>query len=378
MRIGFLGDICLSTEDLNHTSHEEVLDSFSDSDILTELNKNDLIIGNLECPVTDAATGILKTGPVLRGSKYIFNILKKLNVGMVTLDNNHINDFGQQGIRETKERCAEHDIVSVGPATCDSTDNNTYIIDGDKKTGIISLAENEFNTIDFENKLDRLCDEYNTITQIIQLRKKVDYLILISHGGNEYYQYPNPYTRKKYRAFAELGVDVVIGHHPHCIQGMEKYKNTLIFYSLGNFFFPHVSDNPLTRVGYSVVLDLHEKEKSIKYVVIPYDQCNSSFKVDLLKGEQKSGFEKDFNELSEAIKDDQMVVGEWRKYLKLYNNFLVKSAYPIDMRIYYVLKKLRLLNLFFPKKKMVLLLNLMRCESHRKNFTQALISHLYK
>jgi len=78
------------------------------------------------------------------------------------------------------------------------------------------------------------------LQQIKVLRKKVDILIVFLHWGYELEIYPLPVHRKLARILIENGVDFVIGSHPHIIQGFEKYKNSYIFYSLGNFFFPNI------------------------------------------------------------------------------------------------------------------------------------------
>ena len=85
MKIGFLGDICLSTVDFQDNNHQEVLKGFSGSGILEVLKKNDLNIGNLECPVPGSASGILKSGPNLKGSEHVIDILKQNGFTRVSL-----------------------------------------------------------------------------------------------------------------------------------------------------------------------------------------------------------------------------------------------------------------------------------------------------
>lgn len=378
MKIGFLGDICLLSEDFQNHNHQEVLRQFSGSGILPLLQNNDLNIANLECPVPDAASGIQKSGPNMKGSVHVIDILKNLHVSMVTLDNNHINDFGAKGICETREICEANNIIPLGPSNALTRDENLHIIEGNFKTGILTVAENEFNTVDAENGLDRTRDPYHIISQIIHLRKQVDYLVVISHGGSEGYVHPNPATRNRYRTFADLGVDVVVGHHTHCVQGMEQYGNTMIFYSLGNFFFPFSSASDSARTGYVLQLDLHEEQKGISHEIVPYRQCDANYRVDPLKGKSLAEFQKEFEELSALIKDDKRIHEEWMKYLKRYKNFYLKNAFPINIWPYGLLKKLGLLHLFFPRKYMVLMLDLIRNESHRANFTQTLVRYLYK
>ena len=83
------------------------------------------------------------------------------------------------------------------------------------------------------------CDIYedHIRSKIIKAKTKCDWLILNYHGGEEYTRYPMPKKRSKLKKYLNYGVDVIIGHHPHVVQGIEKIDNKFIFYSLGNFIF---------------------------------------------------------------------------------------------------------------------------------------------
>ena len=87
-------------------------------------------------------------------------------------------------------------------------------------------------------------DPVNAYYEAIQaLRPKVDWLIVLYHGGNEYYSLPRPGLKKDFHYLADLGADLVVGHHTHVISGYEIYNGKPLIYSLGNFFFPY-KENP--------------------------------------------------------------------------------------------------------------------------------------
>lgn len=67
--------------------------------------------------------------------------------------------------------------------------------------------------------------------------EQTDYTIVIFHGGTEYNPFPSPEQKARYRELIDFGADAVIGMHPHCPQGYERYRNKIIVYSTGNFFF---------------------------------------------------------------------------------------------------------------------------------------------
>src|SRR5690554_8220427 len=81
---------------------------------------------------------------------------------------------------------------------------------------------------------------YNT-NQIKEAKATHDKVIVIIHGGHEYYNLPSPRMQKQYRFYAEQGADIIISHHTHCISGKEVYKGVPIYYSLGNFLFTNTS-----------------------------------------------------------------------------------------------------------------------------------------
>lgn len=87
------------------------------------------------------------------------------------------------------------------------------------------------------------------------MRDEVDVVILTLHWGIEYQHLPESYQSQMAKDFIDAGADVIIGHHPHCIQGVETYHGGLIFYSLGNFIFDQ--DWSLqTRQGLALELEL--------------------------------------------------------------------------------------------------------------------------
>src|SRR5690606_16683331 len=80
-------------------------------------------------------------------------------------------------------------------------------------------------------------DVIDNVRQIKREKQISDKVIVIVHGGHEYYNLPSPRMVKQYRFYAENGADLVVGHHTHCISGHETYNGVPIFYSLGNFLF---------------------------------------------------------------------------------------------------------------------------------------------
>ncbi|MEA1909738.1 MAG: CapA family protein, partial [Patescibacteria group bacterium] len=104
-----------------------------------------------------------------------------------------------------------------------------------------------FAITDLLNGYDRYADPYvvtssdedleNLIFHIKQNKKKMDWIIVSMHAGNEYQKKPSTRQKKLAHALIDSGADIIIGHHPHVPQGIERHNSGIIFYSLGNFAF---------------------------------------------------------------------------------------------------------------------------------------------
>ena len=221
IKINICGDFCVTEPFLNNNLFSE--------EIVSIFEEGDLNILNLECPVIDydASLKIEKTGPHLRTNEGIFTLLKKINTHAVALANNHIMDYGTSGLNSTLSLCKDNNILTTGAGINLEEASQPAIFEKNGiKIGIINFCENEWsiatNDIPGANPLDLIA----VYSKIKEIRPQVDFVIVIVHGGHEYYNYPSPRMVKQYRFFAENGADVVIGHHTHCISGYEIFNNT--------------------------------------------------------------------------------------------------------------------------------------------------------
>ena len=164
-------------------------------------------------------------------------------------------------------------------------------------------------------------------------RAQCDYLILSCHWGVEFLEYPTPYVVQVAHAFADLGADLIIGHHPHCLQGFEKYKDTLIFYSLGNFLFDMCWDKMLTSSGI-LIIDLKSPDD---FMVVPVFLDKRGFPVKAVEDNYMRLFEK--NPLRYFTGDfDHDCVDYFARYLSTYRRLRLKS-YGYFLRNYFHLNR---------------------------------------
>ena len=139
------------------------------------------------------------------------------------------------------------------------------------KIGLINLCEAQLGQ--FKEKGQKYgyawIGDFDVDERIRMLRKEVDYLVLIPHAGLENYSVPLQQFRYLYHHWCDVGVDVIVGGHPHISQGIEQYGNSTIFYSLGNFFFTGFNGEIDTWTkGISCVL--HFDEQGFSYDLIQH------------------------------------------------------------------------------------------------------------
>ena len=330
--------------------------------------QHELSIVNFESPVTDYKKGILKDGPCIRNPKNSIEVLKKIGFGLFTLANNHLKDFGSQGVLETFNALREHQITFFGAGRNLTEARKSFIFEqGGKKIGFLNVCENESSIATDTEAGSCPITEINLFYDIQALRPQVDYVVVIVHGGREHFQLPTPRMKKLYHYIIDLGADLVVNHHQHCYSGYETYKGKLIFYGLGNFYF----DNPRKRncpwnKGLLLSVDFGD---SISFGIIPFTQCNDRPEIHV----------EPYETVSEEIRRLNGVIVDDAKLQQVYEEMVMKEQPLSPMQPYtshYVraLYHRGLLPDVISRQKKAVILNSVRCETHR----ELLIAYLDK
>ena len=192
--------------------------------------EDDLTIVNLEGPLTEAAAHEDK-GYVFRGPPHFAKILSSSGVDAVTLANNHSKDFLETGYRDTVEALEAEGVAYFG------NEFNTVMEIKGIKVGLFGLR------VWYDGR-----DVRDRITAAIgDLRNRGAQLIIAYyHWGEENNNTPSPYQRTMGRFTIDSGADLLLGSHPHVLQGIEEYNGKNIVYSLANFCFGG-NNNPPDR-----------------------------------------------------------------------------------------------------------------------------------
>jgi poly-gamma-glutamate capsule biosynthesis protein CapA/YwtB (metallophosphatase superfamily) len=381
-KINIAGDVFLGRR--IESIAKEAAQSLFDTDILQLFHSADFNIINLESPLTTAPeeNKILKTGPHLKASPDTIKALRAIKINVATLANNHIYDYGDKGLTDTLEICENNDIATVGAGLSLANASKVFFTTiSHFKIAIVNIAENEWANASDKHGGANPMDIVANTKSICEAKSNADIVILIIHGGHEFYSYPSPRMVDQYRYYAEQGASIIVCHHAHCISGYEIYKNVPIFYGLGNFLFDADTSFQGWFEGIVVTIEINA-QKEITSNIHPYKQCNGNLKVELLRGNEKLEVENKIQAINFVIADPQRLKDEFnafidrnRKYiLSLYNtSYFLKNRYFRS-----VIQRLGLERFFLRRSQLKSILNYSRCEALKDVSFEVLFNFLNK
>ncbi|MDO8752132.1 MAG: CapA family protein [Candidatus Wolfebacteria bacterium] len=207
--------------------------------IVSTLREADFVFGNLEGPISSRGAN--------QGSEYSFRAdpravegLKFAGFDVLSLANNHIWDWGTPALLDTVDILNGAGIRAVGVGANADVANAPAIVNvSGTRLGVLAytnlypegLVAGENSPGVSNSQLERVVEDIRAV------RNQVDLVIVSYHWGEEYVPEPSPERRELARAIIDAGADLIIGHHPHVVQEVEKYKDGWVAYSLGNFVF---------------------------------------------------------------------------------------------------------------------------------------------
>ncbi len=197
----------------------------------------DLFMVNLENPVTRSTGKVEKEFNFRMPPRYL-RTLKNAAINVVNLANNHIVDFGIQGLYDTFANLDSAGIRYVGAGRDIGEARTPVLIDlKGKRIGILGYYGSGKWAATPTRAGVAPRHEPSVISDVRKLRDSVDYLVVNFHWGEESAERPSPELIRLAHRVVDAGADLIVGHHPHTLQGIERYKGKVIAYSLGNFVF---------------------------------------------------------------------------------------------------------------------------------------------
>jgi len=257
-----MADLFLCGDIVNYHNTEGLLCSDELSEMIADA---DCAVCNFEAPISGFGAPRPKTGPHIAQLPATVDGLKKQGFDILLLANNHIMDYGPDGLQATMQRISDAGLECLGAgADADSAYAPHIRTIGGLKIGMVNACEAQFGVLDLfagDQQAGYAWIHHPRIdTTILSLRSQCDFVIVFAHAGLERYPVPQKEWRARYRHFCDLGADAVIGSHPHVPQGYERHGDSLICYSLGNFYFDSRKNIPNENRSYAVMMEL-EKDK---------------------------------------------------------------------------------------------------------------------
>jgi len=301
--INAVGDIMLAgpwTRTLERAGY-----SFPFRAVAAELARADINLANLESPLARCGTEFCSKKFRFRGSPAVAPALRGAGFNIVTLANNHSMDFGWPALDETRRHLRDAGIAWVG-AGANLDEARAVQLLNVKGKRIAFLGYSLTQPVEFFAGRARpgTAPGYaNLVTaDVANARRQADYVIVSFHWGREATGMPQTYQRDTAHKAIEAGADVIIGHHPHVLQGVERYKRGIIFYSLGNFAFASRS----TTADVSAMVRLHLGDSRREAEVIPLDVLyrRVGFQPRLLHGERGAAVIGKINGLSRPFRTE--------------------------------------------------------------------------
>lgn len=357
-------DIVPTEKNIEYFINGEVGNVF-DEEILEILRNADYRIFNLEVPLCDFENPIKKSGPNLIAPTGVITGLKKLEIDLFTLANNHILDQGVQGLKTTIHLLENNNISYVGVGENKESAAKPFFFNCmNRRIGVYACAEYEFSVVTSEHMGANAFDLIDTFEHIENCKRNCDYLIVLYHGGIEEYRYPSPLLQKVFRKMADNGADLVIAQHTHCIGCWEKYKNSSLVYGQGNFSFDK-KDNEYWNTGLLIEI---KDDFSIEF--IPFFKENRHVK--LAKELMYEKIMGEFHIRCREVLDNTIITEKYNQLVKTKSiNVLLSLSglrYNIPLRVMIKLFGNRFGMAYFRfryrKRRFFSLKNLVECEAH--------------
>ncbi len=183
-------------------------------------------------------------GPRLLAFQDAVQMIQRWSPGFATLATNHILDAGEEGLVNTIKSLNRGGFITVGagrtweditrPLFWETTEGRLAIINW-----VFPETHPEWMSIPGPNCWPGVEEAKKTIDKV---RGEANWVMVVAHWSDELFPYPRPEDRATARELAQMGADVVVGHHPHIVRGMEIINSCPVFYSLGNLYFSDFSD----------------------------------------------------------------------------------------------------------------------------------------
>ena len=270
--LSFAGDVHFSELILQNYDKNGIL-GIVDHEMLSYMQNTDLFVLNHEFVFSTGGEAMEDKEYTLRNDPKYVKILQELGTDVVSIANNHILDFGQEAFLDTLATLEDAEIEYAGGGRNLERALAPVIKTINGQTFAIFAATRVSPSYDWyaNSKKPGILQTYDATdlnNAIAEANSLYDHVIVFAHWGIEREEYPQDYQRTLAKGYIDHGADLVIGAHPHILQGFEYYKNVPICYSLGNYLFGN-------RTGETLLLNaIFDENGQLSIELIPCEREN--------------------------------------------------------------------------------------------------------
>ena len=270
--LSFAGDVHFSELVLQNYDKNGIL-AIVDDEMLSHMQKSDLFMLNHEFVFSNRGEAMEDKEYTLKNDPKYVKILQELGTDVVGIANNHILDFGQEAFLDTLDTLENANIPYAGGGRNLSEASAPVVQTINGQTFAIFAATRVSPSADWYAGKNHpgILQTYDATTlnkEIEDANGKYDHVIVFVHWGVERVEIPEDYQRTLAKGYIDAGADLIIGAHPHVLQGFEYYKGVPICYSLGNYLFGN-------RTGETLLLNASfDSDDELSIQLIPCERVN--------------------------------------------------------------------------------------------------------
>ena len=274
--ISFTGDINFAEDWYTMEALKQKPNGFSDcitTELMDILQNSDILFMNNEFVYSDSKNPLPGKAYTFRADIDRVSLMQELGADIVSLGNNHTYDYGADGLLDTMDTLEEAGIAYVGAGeNIEDASKIVYMVANGKKIAFVAATEIERTTqytkeaTTTEAGVLKTRNPQRFINKIKEAKLHSDYVIAVPHWGTEGSLYADASQKRQAGLYADAGADVIIGGHPHRLQGIAYYEDTPVAYSLGNFWF---SNGTLYTTVAQVIIDANE---TLQFRFLPCEQ----------------------------------------------------------------------------------------------------------
>lgn len=250
----FAGDILLDDSyavmSTYHNRGNEITQAF-DSALLETMRNADIFMINNEFTFTTRGSALANKQFTFRANPQNISMYEEMGVDVVSVANNHIYDYGEVSLLDTLDTLEAAQIPYVGAGrNLEEAMQPVYFIANGMKIAIVSATQIERTAVpDTKEATEdsagvlRCMNPDRLLSVIEKARADSDYVILYIHWGTESTESIDWLQEEQAPVYAQAGVDLIMGDHPHCLQKLDSVSGVPVLYSLGNFWFNSKTQN---------------------------------------------------------------------------------------------------------------------------------------